>query len=584
MDRRAFLTAKRKVHSHSQSHSSSPAERITTSTGLAPYTGNWGIYEVVHLLSRTMFGAKKTDIDYFKAMTLSAAVDELLNSTPPMPSPPVKEYATTTNTGTVPDTNVAVGDTWVNDPNTDGTVNGQRRTSFKRWWTGVMINQDRSLREKMTLFWANHFGTQTSTINYAHFVYKHHSLLRANCLGNFKSLIKLVTVDPGMLIFLNGKDSASAAPNENYGRELQELFVIGKENTPNYTENDVKAAAKVLTGWQLNVASTAPAYFTLSRHDKINKQFSSFYNNTVITGRSTNPTNSTAGDQEIDDMLTMMFSKKAEVSNFIVKKLYRWFCYYKIDSDIQANVIDPLAKIFQNSNWDIKPVLSALFKSEHFFDAAYRGCMIKSPVDMVIGMVREFNLTITDANFGAVTPSLTDTYTGWEYLRAQNTSFNQDIGEPLNVAGWPAYYQEPQFHEIWINSDTLPKRNKLSDLLIGTTGYTVNGTSKYYLKINPIAFTTALPNPSDPIALINDTLDIILKVSLSDASKLTIKNQIILKGQMSDHYWTDAWTAYMDALKANPSTITTTTAYKTVLATLQSFYKYIMELAEYQLS
>ncbi|MBE7172340.1 MAG: DUF1800 domain-containing protein [Williamsia sp.] len=576
MDRREFLTAKRRVRSHVSL--SSAVNKTSTGSGLAPYTGNWGIYEVVHLLARTMFGAKKADIDYFKTKSLSAAVDELLNPTAPLPSPPVKEYATSTTTGVVADTNVAVGDTWINDPSTDGTVNSQRRTSFKRWWTGVMINQDRSVREKMTLFWANHFSTLLSTINYAHFFYRHHNLLRENALGNFRTLIRLVTLDPGMLIDLNGRDSSSAAPNENYGRELQELYTLGKENNPNYTENDVKAAAKVLTGWQLTVNSTAPAYFTLSRHDKTNKQFSSFYNNTIITGRSANPANYTAGEQEIDDMLTMIFNKKVEVSRFIVKKLYRWFCYYKIDSDVQANVIDPLALILQNNNWDIKPVLSTLFKSEHFFDAAYRGCMIKSPVDMTIGLAREFNLAITDANYGAVTSTLTDTYNSWEYLRAQTASFNQDIGEPRDVAGWPAYYQDPQYHELWINSDTLPKRNKLTDLLIGTTGYTVNSTSKFYMKINPVLFTTSLPDPSNPINMLNDTLDIFLKVSLSDASKQTIKTQILLKGQMTDQYWTDAWNAYV----ASPAV--TGTPYKTVLSILQALYKYIMNLAEYQLS
>lgn len=578
MDRREFLTAKRKVPSQV---SFSPAvNKTSTGSGLAPYTGNWGIYEIVHLLSRTMFGSKKADIDYFKTKSMSAAVDELLNPTAPLPSPPVKEYATSTTTGVVADAHIAVGDVWVNDSSTDGTVNSQRRSSFKRWWTGVMINQDRSLREKMTLFWANHFGTQTAAMNYAHFVYKHHSLLRQHALGNFRNLIRQVTLDGGMLIFLNGKDSNGATnstPNENYARELQELYTLGKENTPNYTEDDVKAAARVLSGWQLNVAANTWPYFTPSRHDKTNKQFSSFYNNTVITGRSTNPAGTSAGEQEIEDLLTMIFNKKVEVSQFIVKKLYRWFCYYQIDSDVQANVIDPLAKILRDSNWDIKPVLSVLFKSEHFFDSAYRGCMIKSPVDIVVSAAREFNLAITDANYGAVTPSLTDTYASWEYLRGQTSSFNQDIGEPPNVQGWAAYYQVPQYHELWIGVDTLPKRNKLTDLLIGATGYTVNGTNKYYMKINPVAFTASLPNPSNPINLINDTLDIFLKVSLSDASKLTIKNQILLKGQITDQYWTDAWNAYL----ASPAV--TGTPYKTVLAILQSLYKYFMNLAEYQL-
>lgn len=571
MDRRDFLTAKRNVRSQSDSS----VKLTSPASGITPYTGTWGTAEVVHLLKRTMFGAKKTDIDYFKTMSLSDAVDELVNPTAPMPSPPVKEYATST-TATLQDNGIPTGSTWVDDPNTDGTVNGQRRSSFKKWWTGTMINQDRSVREKMTLFWANHFSTQTATINYAHFVYKHHALLRTHSVGNFRTLVRIISTDAAMLIFLNGKDSSLTAPNENFARELQELYTIGKENTPNYTEDDVKAAAKVLSGFQLNIASNAFAYFTLSRHDKTNKQFSSFYNNTVITGRSVNPAGYTAGEQEIDYLMTMIFDKKWEVSRFIVKKIYRWFCYYKIDDTIMTNVIDPLAKILQDNNWEIKPVLAALFKSEHFFDMAYRGSQIKSPVDFIVGAYREFNIGITDTNYNAVTVPFTDAYASWEIFRGKTSTLNQDIGEPYNVAGWPAYYQAPLFHEIWISSDTLPKRNTFTDTLIGA-GYTVNGTSKYYVKINPIAFTAALSNPSNPNDLLNDALDILLKIPLSDASKMTIKTQILLKGQVTDQYWTDAWNAYL----ATPAI--TGTPYKTVLAILQSLYKYIMELSEYQL-
>lgn len=571
MDRRNFLTANRNVRS--KFHSS---EKLTSSeSGIKPYTGTWGTAEVVHLLKRTMFGAKSADIDHFKNMSLSDAVDELVNPTTPLPSPPLKEYNTST-TAINPDNGIPTGTTWMYDPNTDGTVNGQRRASFKKWWTGVMINQDRSIREKMTLFWANHFSTQAATINYGHFVYKHHSLLREHSLGNFRTMVRVITVEPGMLIFLNGKDSSLTAPNENFGRELQELYTVGKENTPNYTEDDVKAAAKVLTGFQVNVASNGFAYFTLSRHDKTNKQFSSFYNNTVVLGRSTNPVGYTAGEQEIDYLMTMIFDKKTEVSRFIVKKLYRWFCYYKIDATIMANVIDPLAKILQDNNWEIKPVLSALFKSEHFFDMAYRGCMIKSPVDFVIGAWREFNIAITDTNYNAVTAPFTDAYASWEIFRGKTATLNQDIGDPYNVAGWPAYYQAPQYHEIWISSDTLPKRNTFTDALIGS-GFTVNSGSKTYVKINPIAFTAALPNPSNPNDLLNDALNILFKVPLSDASKQTIKTQILLKGQVTDQYWTDAWMAYL----ATPAV--TGTPYKIVLAILQSLYKYLMGLSEYQL-
>ena len=115
-----------------------------------------------------------------------------------------------------------------------------------------MLNQDRSIREKITLFWADHFGTETNTIGISHFVYKHNDLLRRDCLGNFKTMVKDVTIDPGMLIYLNGYLNSASAPDENYARELLELFTLGKGPTVDYTEEDVSRAARVLTGWRIN--------------------------------------------------------------------------------------------------------------------------------------------------------------------------------------------------------------------------------------------------------------------------------------------------------------------------------------------
>jgi hypothetical protein len=137
MDRRDFLTAKRKK----TPAASQQASRNITS-GINPYSGPWTENEIVHLLKRTMFGAKKADVDYFRSRTMSQSVDELLNPIAPQPAPPIKEYVTSTQPGT-PDANIAQGTTWVNDINNDGTVQSQRRGSYKKWWTGAIINQDR---------------------------------------------------------------------------------------------------------------------------------------------------------------------------------------------------------------------------------------------------------------------------------------------------------------------------------------------------------------------------------------------------------------------------------------------------------
>jgi uncharacterized protein (DUF1800 family) len=548
MNRREFLTAgKTKNTFHA------PARSSRTTSGLNPYSGPWTNNEVQHLLKRTLFGSRKADIDYFMTRTLDQAVNELLTPTAPLPSPPLNDYTTA-------DT-VAPGATWVNSPVADGTLNVNRRGSFKRWWTGVMINQDRSIREKLTLFWSDHFGTETVAIGNAHYIYWHHALLRQNCLGNFKKLIKDVTIDAGMLRYLNGYQNNKNAPDENYGRELQELFTLGKGPDVAYTEDDVKKAAKVLTGWRID-NTTFTAYWDATRHDTTNKQFSGYYNNTTITGRT-----GADGALETDDLITMIFSKE-EVSKYICRCLYRWFIYYKIDAAAEANVIEPLALIFRTGNYEIKPVLEALFKSEHFFDVVNQGCLLKSPVDHVISCLREFNVVFPD-----VATDYANAYTMWNYIRAWLTNMNQDIGDPPDVSGWPAYYQAPQFHELWINADTLPKRNQFCDTMI-TNGYTRNGKK---IVINAVEFTRTLPNPADPNALIDDALAVISRVPMSAVAKQLIKEQILLSNQAQDYYWSNAWNAYI----ANTSD---TANFNIVNGRLKSFYQYLMDLPEYQLS
>jgi len=527
--------------------------------GLSPYTGNFTSIELTHLLKRTLFGVSKADLNYFNGKTLNQVVDELLNPTAPLPNPPIKEYAV--GNAAVPDNNIAAGTTWVNDTNTDGTIASFRRASFKKWWVGQMINQDRSLREKMTLFWHNHFATESNDIGNAQYVYKQHQLFRTQALGNIKTLTRAVTVDPAMLVYLNGQQNTKTAPDENYGREIQELFCCGKGPESLYTEADVKAAARVLTGWRNN-ATTISSYFDSTRHDTTNKQFSAFYNNTVIAGRTGN----TAGDAELDDLLTMIFSAQ-EVAKYLCRRLYRWFVYYEIDATVEASMIIPMANLLRSNNYEIKPVLSALLKSEHFYDALSKGCQIKSPVDLVIGLCREFNLAFQPATDYATN------YGMYNYLVGWLSNMQQNIGDPPDVSGWKAYYQEPQFYEIWINSDTLPKRNQFTDTMI-VSGYTFTGKK---LQIDGAEFAKTLSNPRDPNSLIDDLTAVMFRIDISAASKAQLKRDILLSGQSTDFYWTEAW----DLFISNPLNATNTISVKNKLRDL---IKYLMNLAEYQLA
>ena len=230
-----------------------------------------------------------------------------------------------------------------------------------------------------------------------------------------------------------------------------------------------------------------------------------------------------------------------------------------------ANVIEPLALIFRNSNWDIKAVMSALLKSEHFFYSFNQGCLIKSPIDLTVGLCREFKV--------AFPATYKEQYALWDTLRSGAAQILQDIGDPPDVSGWKAYYQEPQFHEMWINSDTYPKRNQFTDI-ISVLGFTRSGQR---IIIDPIGFAKDLPNPADPNALITDSLLILYRIPLSQASRDQIKKDILLTGQNTDYYWTNAWNAYI----ASPSDMM---AYSTVNSRLQGLYKYFMNLAEYHLA
>lgn len=561
MDRRDFLTAgKAKKAEPLKPAATTVLSPYRTLSGIAPYTGAWTTNEVIHLLKRTMFGAKKADVDYFASRTLNQTVNELLTPTAPNPAPPIKEYVTTTVLGTTPDTNILQGTSWINDINSDGTVQSQRRGSYKKWWTGVLLNQDRSIREKMIFFLIDHFGNEAGDVGNANWIYKQHELIRQYCLGDFKQLVDAITKDYAMLRYLNGYLNVATAPDENYGRELLELFTLGKGKDSQYTESDVKEAAKVLTGWRVN-GTNYTTFFDSSRHSSTPKTFSSFFNNKVIAGR----TGATAGQLELDDLLNMIFAQN-EVAKFLVRKFYRWFVYYEIDAATEANVITPLAEIFRSSNYQIKPVLDTLFKSEHFYDVLNQGCVIKTPADIVIGAMREFNVTM---------PAATDwdtSYGHWNTLYSSMNVQGLNLHDPPNVAGMPAYYQEPLFHEIWITTDSLPKRNQFTDVMTNT-GYTRNSIK---MQFDFVAFAKTLSNPGNPDDLVNDALKYLYRLNVSPQVKQQMKTQMLLSNQQYDYYWTNAWMAYI----ASPVTAN----YNIINTRLKDLFRYLMNLSEYQLS
>jgi uncharacterized protein (DUF1800 family) len=565
MNRRSFLSspAERAVADNRQPLRISKFANTTLPTvertlaGLDPMVTPLTRDQIAHLLRRTMFGATTSDIDSFQNIPIDQIVTTLLTDATP-PAPPLNVSTS--------DTTVPFGQPWVGAArlNADGTnPNSARASSFKSWWTGLMLNQGRSLTEKMTLFWHNHFVSEMAVVGDARFSYIQNVLFRQYALGNFRTLAKLVTIDAAMLDYLNGSTSTKTNPNENYARELQELFTIGKGpeiapgNYTNYTEDDVKAAARVLTGWRYD-STALSSYFTLSRHDTANKQFSADYGNTIITG-SLDPT----GNAEIDALLTMIFLQQ-ETAKFICRKLYRWFVYYVIDAATETNVITPLATLFRSNNYEIKPVLSALFQSQHFYDPVNIGCMIKNPVEHAVGLCRQTGVVFPASS------NLTAQYNHWKYIQTQAANTQMNLGDPPNVAGWSAYYQSPQFYEMWINSDTLPKRVQFSDKL-ATTGYSQNS---FLLVVDPLAFVMQVSNPADADVIVTEFSQILFPIAIT-ASQHQFLLDILLSG-LPAYEWTTEWVDYM----SNPTDAAKRNAVKTKL---QSLLKFMMEMAEFQL-
>jgi len=537
-------------------------QTVVFSEGLQEYSGIWNTPQVVHLLKRTLFGARLRDVTYFKNKTMQDAVDELLQTAPAPSTYPLNNYSIN---GYTDPTGVAPWQTWINTgiALADKELNEKRIESFKTWWLGQALNTDRSIHEKLVVFWHNHFATDTSISSdkiKARFWYDHYLTLRQHALGNFKSLAKAITLDPAMLYFLNGDSNVKGSPNENYARELQELYTVGKGPGSKYTEDDVKAAALVLTGHTIS-PTTFAYFFDAGKHDPSNKEFSSFYGNKIITGYS-----GPNGASEIDELLDMIFSQE-ELSKHICRKIYRYFIYYKIDSDIEQTIITPLAQVFRNNNFDIQPVLSVLFKSRHFYDMVYSSaCIIKSPLDFVIGHCHEFNVALPSPADNAAT------YAVWQSIRFEAGEMQQELGSIPQVAGWYAYYQEPAFHELWVNTATYIRRNIFTDRMIADGITSDNQT----IVVDVLAFADQLANPGDPNLLIDQSLEILFRYPLSQSAKEFIKRSILLSGQLQDYYWTNAWDAY----KANPTNPGTRTV---VLTRLKSLYKYIMNLPEYHL-
>ncbi len=278
------------------------------------------------------------------------------------------------------------------------------------------------VRGRLTLFWHNHFVTRVNEYDFAGYAFRYFLDLQRNCFGNFKDFMTEMGLDNAMLKFLNGFENTAGSPNENYARELYELFALGEGN--GYTEDDIVETSKALTGYNDYAnGENSNIIFNLTQFDPEDK---------TIFGQT--------GNWGYDDVINILFEQKTElIARYICEKIYVNFVSPEVDDNIRQSIINPLGALFIANNFEIAPVLRTLFKSEHFFDAKAQSVIIKSPLDLIIQFMTSSGLDYGDFDLNK------------ESITNAARVFDQHILNPPTVFGWPG-------DRDWINSGTITFR------------------------------------------------------------------------------------------------------------------------------
>ncbi len=503
---------------------------------LSPYQGNWSNKEAAHLLRRTVFGLTLKQIIDATNDGLPQTVAKLL--TPYGIQPPL--------TYDSDDSSTPIGQTWVGKPlpSTNKNKASQARyRSIRAWLVERAIQHNQlSVVEKMSLFWQNHFACDYPSSD-PQGGYDYLMILRNSCLRNFKRLVKDMTTTPLMLRFLNGNLNTESHPNENFARELLELYTIGKGpqigsgDYTNYTEQDILEGAKIFTGWRYKNSSTTElplilSFFTDSKHDSTDKTLSKKFGNAVIKAN---------GASEYKDFIDIIFQQD-EVARFICRKLYNWFVDMEISDAVNASIIEGMAQTMIANNYEVTPVLRELFLSEHFYDIVNRGTIIKNPIELMANLFKSTNTQLHKHNY-----SVEDNYTILYGMNSGLSVAGMNYFLPPNVAGWTAYYLEPSFSELWINSALIGSRFSMSDSVSLYGGYS-SGNVRF--KIDLLGFLRQLEilsTPSEAETLI-DQLEL-----LFCCKPLEISQRTELKNTLTDGLPDFEWTLEYNDYLANPN-------------------------------
>ncbi|MBK8969405.1 MAG: DUF1800 family protein [Saprospiraceae bacterium] len=520
---------------------------------LTPLSGALGQRRAAHLLRRASFRFTKAKVDELAGMTASQAAANLLISPPLQMDQPVYDN---------PNSDPVENTTWLIPSGlTLPSDNNTLRRYVMAWWVNEALH-DPGVTQKMVLFMHQHLIVTANASGNAQF-FDYLRLLHWGAMGNFKKLATKMVTDNSMLVYLNNQQNTASNPNENFAREFFELFTIGKgpqiapDDYTNYTEYDIEQAARVFTGFRtrnqrdmLDPETNIPrGNVVINQHDKGNKVFSDKFNGTVITGAQTG----NAMWTELDAFVTMVFNQEATARTFC-RRLYRWFVSRKITAEIENDIITPLATTFRISNYEIKPVLKQLLQSQHFFDAddsdnadEIIGGLIKSPLEISLQMLSFFNIPI---------PSPTADPTQ-HYQRLYSTGIIQRVllpaGLPLfypnDVAGYPGYYQEPEYSRQWFNSSTIIARYKFPrQLTTGRMSYGTSPNALLYFRLDIVPWVKNsgfFSDPLDPYALVQDILNYLLPEQI-DNDRFNYFYLDVFLDNLPPADWTYEWQHYLD--------------------------------------
>ena len=405
---------------------------------LTPITvDDWDYDKAAHLIERAGFGATPAEIERLAGMTPEAAVDELVNyttvdnsATPAFDPSPIwdpgmdpfpksradavriaRETGSSMGVAMLPE-----GEPRRLQPVVNTFFYGLRSNAIETqrlavWWAERMLVTRRPLEEKLTLFWHGHFATGNTKVRDTRMMLRQNEMLRTNAAGSFRDLLTGILTDPAMLVYLDNGENRKGHPNENFGRELLELFTMG---VGNYTEQDIREAARAFTGWTNDVLEFR---FDASTHDDGEKTF---------LGR----TGALDGEDIIDVILDTPVT-----ADYISAKLYRFF----VREELDAQTLAALGATFRDAGYELKPWLRRVFLSRDFYSPASYATQVKSPVHLVVSTYRKLGLTTlpTIPDFGRLTARL-----------------GQTLFSPPNVAGWAG-------GRTWITPALLLERGNL---------------------------------------------------------------------------------------------------------------------------